>query len=124
MQTARALQEQGAILVNIDLPDAITAFEHAACIMSTEVSSLYDERLRTAPDSISAPVRQRMLQAYEDYDAFDVARAHQFRARWRWQLARLYGPPVDLRLIPATRTTAPLRNDDGSLLGDTRDTAR
>src|SRR5690625_1859706 len=38
MQTARALQEQGATLVSIDLPDAITAFEHAACIMSTEVS--------------------------------------------------------------------------------------
>ncbi|HLS21430.1 MAG TPA: amidase [Paenalcaligenes sp.] len=124
MQTARFLQERGATLVSIDLPDAITAFEHAACIMSTEVSSLYDERLRTAPDSISAPVRQRMLQAYEDYGAFDVARAHQFRARWRWQLARLYGPQVDLSLIPATPTTAPLLNDERSLLQATRDLAR
>src|SRR5690625_4741922 len=124
MQTARFLQEQGATLVSIDLPDAMTAFEHAACIMSTEVSSLYDERLRTAPDSISAPVRQRMLQAYEDYGAFDVARAHQFRARWRWQLARLYGPQVDLSLIPATPTTAPLLNDERSLLQATRDLAR
>lgn len=124
MQTARALQARGATLVSIDLPDAMTAFEYAACIMSTEVSSLYDQRLREAPHSISAPVRQRMLQAYEDYDAFDVARAHQFRTRWRWQLAQLYSQQVDLSLIPATPTTAPLLNDERSLLEATRDLAR
>lgn len=124
VRTAEGLQEQGAILVPLEMDDAASAFEHAACIMSTEVAKLYDRRLKEDPQSISAPVRERMLQAYQDYSAFDMVKAYQFRSFWRWQLAKVYGPQVDVCLMPAAPTTAPLLTDERSLLQVTRDMLR
>lgn len=124
ISTAERLEAQGAKLVTIDIEDAEAAFEHAACIMSTEVSARYDQRLTEDPQSISAPIRERMLQAYEEYGSFDVARAYQFRAYWRWQLEKIYHNQVDLCLLPTTPTTAPLVDDERSLIRATKDLAR
>lgn len=123
LQAAKTLEQHGARLVPIRIKNAEHAQENAACMMSTEVTALYEKRLRENPHSISKPIRDRMMQAFE-YSGLDYANAMQFKRQWQWQLQRLYQQKVDLTLIPATATTAPTLTDERNLLEATKDLAR
>ena len=123
LQAAKTLEQQGARLIPIHIKNAEHAQDNAACMMSTEVTALYEKRLKENPHSISKPIRERMMQAFE-YSGLDYANAMQFKRQWQWQLQRLYHQDVDLTLIPATATTAPTLSDDRSLLDATKDLAR
>lgn len=122
LEAAQELERLGAQLIPVTLAHAAAAQEHAACMMSSEVTALYEQRLREAPQTISAPIRERMMQAFE-YSGLDYANALKFKRQWQWQLHRLY-QQVDLTLIPATATTAPPLSDERSLLEATKDLAR
>lgn len=122
MRAARVLEEQGAILVSIHVPKAEQAQAMAACMMSSEVTALYEARLLEQPETISADVRERMMQALE-YKGTDYARALAFKRFWQWQLAQTY-QEVDVMMMPTTATTAPLLSDQRSLLEATKDLAR
>src|SRR5699024_11511808 len=97
--------QHGARLIPIRITNSEHAQYNAACMMSTEVTALYEKRLRENPHSISKPIRERMMQAFE-YSGLDYANAMQFKRQWQWQLQRLYQKKVELTLIPATATTA------------------
>src|SRR5699024_2152929 len=94
LQAAKTLEQHGARLVPIRIKNAEHAQDNAACMMSTEVTALYENRLRKNPHSISKPIRERMLQAFE-YSGLDYANALQFKRQWQWQLQRLYQQKVD-----------------------------
>lgn len=122
VDAAHYLESHGAILISIDVPGAHDAQAMAACMMSSEVTGLYEERLRYQPESISLDIRERMFQAF-DYTATDYARALAFKRQWQWQLRQSF-QHVDVMIMPTTATTAPLLGDQRSLLEATKDLAR
>lgn len=122
MKAAYTLEEQGALLQDIDVPMVEDAQEMASRIMFSEVCALYRERLDNDPDSISSDIKDRMLHGLR-YTGMDYAEAIHFRRRWIKALQGVYRS-LQLVLAPTTTQTAPFIDDGQTLLEITRQLAR
>jgi aspartyl-tRNA(Asn)/glutamyl-tRNA(Gln) amidotransferase subunit A len=118
----RALEQAGARLIDIRIPGAEETQEMLTRRIFADACRHHGDRLRNAPDTISADIRERMLRGL-DYSAVDLAEALQFRQRWR-QTLRLVFSDVEIIAAPTVPVVAPPIRDDRSLFEATRAVAR
>ena len=121
-EAAAVLEEQGAVLVDVDVPEMAAMHEWASVVIFSDACSIHGERLRNEPDSIDSDTAVRMRTGF-DYTGADYASAMRVRAVWRRTLLDVF-QRVDILLSPTVHTEVPLIDDNKDLLSATRDATR
>ena len=121
-EAAAVLEEQGAVLVDVDVPEMAAMHEWASVVIFSDACSIHGERLRNEPDSIDPDTAVRMRTGF-DYTGADYASAMRVRAVWRRTLLDVF-QRVDILLSPTVHTEVPLIDDNKDLLSATRDATR
>lgn len=121
-QAASILERQGARLVEIDVPMVEDAQEMATRIVFSDACSFHGERLRSAPESFSPDIYDRMSRGLA-FSGTDYAEAMTFKLAWKNELRRIFRS-VDLLLSPTAPVGAPPIEDGKSLYDSTRDLVR
>ncbi len=116
------LEAQGAVLVDVDVPDMPTMHEWASVVIFSDACAIHRERLRNDLGSIDDDTATRMLTGF-DYTGTDYAEAMRKRAGWKRALAAVFGQ-VDVLASPTVHTEVPLIDDNKDLLSATRDATR
>ncbi len=119
---AACLETLGARLIDVDVPGAADMQHWATVMIFSDACAFHAERLKTAPEKFSKPVRDRMTTGFA-YTSVDYANAMRTRALWKADLARLF-QEVDILLSPTLPSLVPPIKDDKSLLEATRDATR
>ncbi|MGE0796879.1 MAG: amidase [Lautropia sp.] len=112
------LEQAGAKLVPLTVPDVAAAPEMLTRLIISEVCRRNRDRLEREPDSISPEIRERMSKGF-GYSALDLVEAVEFRRRWRNGLGALYAD-IDLLAAPAAPVAPPLIDDMKSLFETTK----
>ncbi|MCH9670085.1 MAG: amidase [Gammaproteobacteria bacterium] len=118
----KQLEQLGAQLVPVDVPDADSMHQWATIVIFSDACELHAERLRNQPGEFDDQVRERMLTG-QSFTGVDYARAMRARERWRETLADVFSR-VDVMLSPAVHTQVPPVADDKSLLEATKAATR
>ena len=121
-EAAAVLEVQGAVLVDVDVPEMAAMHEWASVVIFSDACSIHGERLRNEPDSIDPDTAVRMRTGF-DYTGADYASAMRVRAVWRRTLLDVF-QRVDILLSPTVHTEVPLIDDNKDLLSATRDATR
>src|SRR5690606_22189141 len=112
MEVAELLSEQGAELVEVELPGAERTHEMASVLIYSEVA-LYNRKLLQNPPQMTPRMFERMRRGL-DYTALDYAHAMQFKAEWKAALGTVF-EEVDLLLTPTSPVEALPNNDTADL---------
>ncbi len=118
----RLLEQAGARLVDVRIPDADQTQDRLTCLLFADACRIHGERLRSEPAQFSPDVRERMIRGF-DYTAVDAAEALRFRRQWRRTLRELFAG-IDVIASPTVPVVAPPIRDDRSLFESTRAVAR
>ena len=113
---ARRLEEAGAALHSISLPDMLDAY---SVIVGHEAAQVHADALALADPGFSPDVLTK-LRAAQELTPSQVQAAYTRREEYRTQLAKLFGQ-VDLLLAPVVPTSPPLIGQEEVQLG--RETA-
>lgn len=116
------LEKAGAVIVDVDLPLAGDAHAHMSRMIFSDVCSVFGDRLREAPETITESVVERMRNGFE-VTGIEYAEGAAFRSAWRQQLRSVFST-VDIIATPTAPVTAPLIEDGASLLAATAQVTR
>ncbi|MDA1097346.1 MAG: amidase [Proteobacteria bacterium] len=122
MTAVRALEAQGARIVEVDVEGAETTHQWATIQIYADACAFHAERLDRHPELFSPAVLERMLVG-RGFTAVDYANACRARETWQRGLARLY-QDIDILISPTTPAPPPPIAEDKSLLEATRDASR
>lgn len=122
MAAARALERQGAVLVEVDVPGAERAQEMATVLIFSDACAVHGDRLRREPGAFSEQVHARMSRGLA-FTGSDYAEAMRFKMQWKRSLKHLFDE-VDLLLSPTAPDGAPPIEDGKSLFDATMDMTR
>lgn len=110
-------EKLGAVLVEIDLPNAANMLQEAAVIIYSDAAQLHAERLNQ-PEMWGAQTIERMRLAL-DFTSRDYAGAMRAREHWMRTLKRTF-ETVDLIAVPTLPQVTPPIEDDRSLFEATK----
>jgi aspartyl-tRNA(Asn)/glutamyl-tRNA(Gln) amidotransferase subunit A len=116
------LRDLGAIVSNIDLPEAPDAQRFLMPMVHADAASVHADHLRDAPGTFGADVLSRLTLG-KDLSSREYAEGMRFKERW---LRRLEGTftEVDVVLTPTVPVTAPMVADSAKTLATTRGISR
>lgn len=114
---ADTLASAGATIVEVDVPGAEEAHQHATTMIFADACALHADGLDHG-DLISTQVRERMLKGRER-TGVDYARVIRFRESWRKTLRDLFAE-ADALVMPTSPYPAPLIDDEIHLEDATR----
>lgn len=97
------LRENGAIVVDVDLPNIDGAFS-ASRTMFLEALALYEEDLRSRPEIFGADTRDKLIRS-GDRSATDYAKAQHTRVQFRAEVEALF-EQCDVLLAPTSTIAA------------------
>ncbi|MBT4489555.1 MAG: amidase, partial [Rhodospirillaceae bacterium] len=118
----RALEAQGAKVVEIDVDGAEDTHQWATIQVYADACAFHAERLDNHPELFSKPVLERMLVG-RTFSAVDYANATRARETWQRTIAALF-QDIDILVSPTTPAPPPPIVEDKSLLEATRDASR
>jgi aspartyl-tRNA(Asn)/glutamyl-tRNA(Gln) amidotransferase subunit A len=110
---ARMFEELGAQLVATSLPGAERARDCLATMAYADAGDLHRERMRSAPEVFSEPVRRRLQLALR-ISHEDVRAAESWRAEWNRRVRQLFRS-VDIVVTPTVPIEAPRAEGSESL---------
>ena len=122
MAAAKSLERAGAKLIDIDVPLAEDAHMHMSRAVFSDVCHVFHDRLRNAPQTITASVVERMRHGFE-VTGIQYAEAMEFRNRLRLGMRGVFSQ-VDILLSPTSPIAAPLIDDGANLLEATKAVTR
>jgi aspartyl-tRNA(Asn)/glutamyl-tRNA(Gln) amidotransferase subunit A len=122
MTAVRALEAEGAHLVEVDVDGAEATHQWATIQIYADACAFHAERLDRNPELFSSPVLDRMLVG-RTFSAIDYANACRAREAWQRNLAKLY-QDIDILVSPTTPSPPAPIEEDKSLLEATRDASR
>ncbi len=106
---AKALQELGAEVVEIEIPDVETAFHASAVLMVSEAAAVHEKNIREKAQDFDPAVLERIRPGFF-IPATSYIQALRFREQWTKRICKdVYGR-VDLILSAATPIPAALRS--------------
>mgnify|MGYP001170779436 FL=1 len=108
-ETARALADAGARVIEVDIPDTETAYDTATNFMMSEASAIHEKDVRARPDDYDPMVLERLLIGFF-VPAPTYIQAQRFRSQWTTRVLKEVFGKVDLVLAAATPMPAPLRS--------------
>lgn len=106
---AKTLQEMGAKVVDIEIPDVETAFHAAAVLMVSEAAAVHEKNIRDNAQDFDPAVLERIRPGFF-IPATSYIQALRFREQWTKQVCREVYGQVDLVLSAATPVPAALRS--------------
>ena len=118
LAAAKALESQGATLVDVDVPGAERMHAHATVVIFSDACALHAERLREVPQRMDLQTFERMRTGLA-YTGVDYANALRAREQWKHGLARLFDG-VDVLLSPTSHTRVPAVDGGADLAELTR----
>ncbi|WP_158741937.1 amidase [Acidisphaera sp. L21] len=119
MAAAHTLEALGAILVEVDVPEAERVHAATSAAVFADACTIYGERLKNAPETVDLDIRTRMLTGL-NVTGMQYAEAMAFKRHWMHTLRGLFGG-IDMLLSPTAPVGAPPIEDGASLLNVTRD---
>ena len=122
MAAARALEAQGARIVEVDVDGAEATHQWATIQVYSDACAYHGSRLDKQPELFSPAVLERMLVG-RSFSGVDYANACRAREAWQRTLAGLY-QDIDILISPTTPAPPPPIKEDKSLLEATRDASR
>ena len=122
MTAVRALEAQGARVVEVDVDGAETTHQWATIQIYSDACAFHAERLDNHPELFAPQVLERMLVG-RTFSSVDYANACRARETWQRTLAALY-QDIDILASPATPAPPAPIEEDKSLLEATRDASR
>ncbi|MBL6953241.1 MAG: amidase [Alphaproteobacteria bacterium] len=122
MAAVRALEAEGARIVEVDVEGAEAAHQWATIQIYADACAFHAERLDRNPELFSTPVLERMLVG-RSFTAVDYANACRAREAWQRSLASLY-QDIDILVSPTTPAPPAPIEEDKSLLEATKDASR
>ena len=102
---AKVLEELGATLVAIDVPNAAQAVEATRPMIRSEAYAIHRQRLAEQPELFGEDVRRALLLG-ADISGATYGECRQFAREWKRLLHEVFGR-VDLVLTPTTGIPAP-----------------
>jgi len=106
---AKAIQELGAEVVEIQIPDVETAFHAAAVLMVSEAAAVHENNIRNHAQDFDPAVLERIRPGFF-IPATSYIQALRFREQWTKRICREVYGEVDLVLSAATPIPAALRS--------------
>ncbi len=122
MAAVRALEAEGARIVEVDVEGAETTHQWATIQIYADACAFHAERLDRNPELFSNPVLERMLVG-RSFTAVNYANACRAREAWQRSLASLY-QDIDILVSPTTPAPPAPIEEDKSLLEATKDASR
>lgn len=114
----RTLSDLGALIVDIDVPDAEQIPDAHSVILGCDARDVHADRLGSN-DTLWDPQTLERMQRGARYSGADYAHAMRIRERWSLTLRQVFAT-VDLIVSPTTPTVAPPVDDSRSLFESTR----
>ena len=106
---ARAFEEAGASVVEVDIPDLDNAYPMATNFMMSEAAAVHEKNMRERPGDYDPKVLER-IQIGFFVPATTYIQAQRYRSQWTAQVLKEVFGKVDFVLAAATPMTAPLRS--------------
>ena len=106
---AKTLQELGAEVVDIKIPDVDTAFHAAAVLMVSEAAAVHEKDIRDNAQDFDPPVLERIRPGFF-IPATSYIQALRFREQWTKRICREVYGQVDLVLSATTPVPAALHS--------------
>ncbi len=122
-ETARALADAGAQVIEVDIPDLETAYDTATNFMMSEASAIHEKDVRARADDYDPMVLERLLIGFF-VPATAYIQAQRFRSQWTARVLKEVFGKVDLVLAAATPMPAPLRSAKTVTIGGKEYAAR
>ncbi|MGH3661528.1 MAG: amidase, partial [Micromonosporaceae bacterium] len=120
-QALTALESLGAVLCQVELPDAESAHQVLTTMMLPQYVSVTDGRFERAPETFGAEVRKRLTVGAET-SAVEYVDAMRWRASWKRTLRSVF-QRVDLIATPTVPVVAPAKQS-GDMIEATRAVSR
>jgi aspartyl-tRNA(Asn)/glutamyl-tRNA(Gln) amidotransferase subunit A len=113
----QVLQDGGATVVEVDLPDAEPAHAHLSHMMLADAYQFHHERLASEPATYGPDVRRRIL-AGKDVSGADYSAGRSWAAHWSSQVRATFRD-VDVLISPTVPRPAPCLEDFADTLAAT-----
>ena len=105
----KKIQELGAEVVEVEIPDVETAFHAAAVLMVSEAASVHENNIRNHAQDFDPAVLERIRPGFF-ISATSYIQALRFREQWTKRICKEVYGEVDLVLSAATPIPAALRS--------------
>ncbi|MCE2451485.1 MAG: amidase [Nitrospinae bacterium] len=112
---ARVVQELGAKVVEVEIPDVETAFHAAAVVMVSEAAAVHENNIRDNAQNFDPAVLERIRPGFF-IPATSYIQALRFREQWTKRICREVYGEVDLVLSAATPIPAALRSQSSGMV--------
>jgi aspartyl-tRNA(Asn)/glutamyl-tRNA(Gln) amidotransferase subunit A len=106
---ARAFEEAGASVIEVEIPDLKTAYDTATNFMMAEAAAYHEKNVRERPGDYDPKVLER-IQIGFFVPATTYIQAQRYRSQWTARVLKEVFGKVDFVLAAATPMTAPLRS--------------
>lgn len=106
---ARAFEEAGASVAEVEIPDLETAYDTATNFMMAETAAVHEKNVRERPGDYDPKVLERFQVGFF-VSAPTYIQAQRYRSQWTARVLKEVFGKVDLVLAAATPMTAPLRS--------------
>jgi aspartyl-tRNA(Asn)/glutamyl-tRNA(Gln) amidotransferase subunit A len=108
-EVAYMLNEEGALVIEVDIPDLELAYDACTTFMLAEAAAVHEKHLRKHADEIDPWVVERTRAGFF-IPATAYIQAQRFRGQWAKRVLKEVFEKVDFVISAATPVPAPLRS--------------